>query len=128
VQEKKSIVTTKNDRGNLQVIPIGKEKWDVQFISGQEEPEIQGWYSEEYNKYEPNVATIYSTRIKTGKTFAWLLVPFEMKMRDISAEIISANAEGVRLRIVEGQRGKWEVFVPYSNSESVQFDRSDKTK
>jgi hypothetical protein len=63
------VVSTKNAKGNLRVIPIGNTKWEINMIKGQEDPEIQGWYSVEYNKYEPNIASIYSTEIKADDSF-----------------------------------------------------------
>lgn len=78
--QKKNLVGTKNERGNLAVLPVGKHRGDVKLIKGQELPEIQGWYSEEYNKFGPNVASIYSARIKSDAVFVWVLQPFESDM------------------------------------------------
>jgi len=50
-----------NERGNLKIIPVGKPDWNVDFVEGHEKPEIQGWYSNQYSKYEPKLANIFST-------------------------------------------------------------------
>ena len=63
-----SSVSTENERGNLQVIPVGKQQWKIRLVEGEEEPEIQGWYSREYNEYEPNVTSIYTTEINSGSS------------------------------------------------------------
>ncbi len=117
----KKITYSENDNGNLKIVPVGESKWKINLIKGQEIPEIQGWYSPEYNKYEPNVASIYSTKIKSDQTFVWLLVPFESSAPDIVAKIISKNADGLDIRITETKKGEWEITVPYSNSEQAKM-------
>lgn len=120
-EQKRSIVSTKNERGNLQVLPVGKTKWEVSLVKGQESPEIQGWYSEEYNKYEANMASIYSTQIKSDATFIWLLVPFESKEVELKAKIISKDSEGVSLKVIAPDKTAWEISIPYSNSAKAKM-------
>ncbi len=104
-------VKTQNDHGNLQIIPLGGEPWDVQMVKGQEEPEIQGWYSEEYNKYEPNPTTIYSTRIEETSTFVWVLYPSEKPVAGMKAEIISYDQDEITVRIAEPGQDVREVTL-----------------
>jgi len=85
---KNNIISSTNSKGNLQIIPVGKTNWKIDLIKGQEKPEIQGWYSPEYNKYEPNVAAIYSTEIKSDETFIWLLAPFESSVQKMKIMVI----------------------------------------
>jgi hypothetical protein len=113
---KKRITSTKNESGNLKVMPVGKIKWKIMEIKGQETPEIQGWYSEEYNKFEPNVASIYTTEIRSDQTFVWLLVPFEKESIKLKAKVISQDSAGVNLRIKASNMKEWVVFIPYSDS------------
>ncbi len=112
---------SENDNGNLKIVPIGKSKWKINLIKGQETPEMQGWYSPEYNKFEPNVASIYSTKIKSDQTFVWLLVPFESSAPDIKVKVISKNADGMELSVIEAKKGEWIITVPYSNSEKAKM-------
>lgn len=119
---KKSVVSSKNNRGNLKIIPLGKQPWNINFISGQEDPEIQGWYSEEYNKYEPNVASIFSTDISASQTFAWILVPFETDHPDLKIKRFKIESDGVKIRIKEASVGTWDLFIPYKNSQQVEFN------
>lgn len=121
---KKGVVSTKNEKGNLQVVPIGKTKWEIDRIEGQESPEIQGWYSPEYNKYEPNVASIYSTDIKSDETFVWLLMPFESATPKVKAKIISQDSKGVILSISNPEKGTWDLSIPYNNSNQVKLEFS----
>lgn len=118
---KKRITSTKNESGNLKVMPIGKAKWKITEIKGQETPEIQGWYSEEYNKFEPNAASIYATEIKSNKTFVWLLVPFEKENVKLKAKVISQDASGVNLRIKASNKKEWVIFMPYNDSSKAQL-------
>ena len=105
-------VYTENDRGNLQIVPVGNQKWEIHFIKGQEEPEIQGWYSKEYNKFEPNVASVYTTQIKSDSKLVWLLFPSEKVETGIRAEIISASPKGVKVSVTDQKENKWNVTVP----------------
>lgn len=105
-------VFTQNEKGNLQVIPVGKQKWEINFIEGQEEPEIQGWYSEEYNKYEPNVASIYSTNIESDSKFVWVLFPSEKVETGIQAEIISESKKEIKVKVTNQKNDEWVVTVP----------------
>lgn len=125
---KNEIVRTNNDKGNLKIIPIGKTKWDVKLVKGQETPEIQGWYSEIYNKYEPNVASIYSTEIKADETFIWLLVPFESEAPVINAKIISKDAKGINLSISIPDKGTWDLSIPYDDSNRTKLDFKARSK
>ena len=54
-----------------------KTSLELKFVKGQEKPEIQGWYSPEYNIYGPNTASIYQTKIETTTNLVWLLLPSE---------------------------------------------------
>jgi hypothetical protein len=105
-------VYTENDRGNLQIVPVGSQKWEINFIEGQEKPEIQGWYSKEYNKFEPNVASVYTTQIKSDSKLVWLLFPSEKVETGILAEITSESQEGIKVSVTDQKGKKWNVIVP----------------
>ena len=102
------------------MIPVSKQKFDISFIEGQEEPEIQGWYSQEYNMFEPNIASFYSTEIDENSTIVWLLLPSEKEMPNIGAEIISEDDEGVKIE-VKSKKKVWQLAIPYINSEDANL-------
>jgi hypothetical protein len=120
---KGNVVMGKHTGGQLQILPVGNTDWKIDMIKGQEQPEIQGWYSNEYNQYEPNVASIYSTQIESDKVFVWLLMPSKSEMRKVKAEIIAQSKAGVRLKISDPVKGIWTLNIPYadSNGTSVKF-------
>jgi hypothetical protein len=111
VQVDKNIVSTNNERGNLQIIPVGNQNWKINVMKGQEKPEIQGWYSEEYNKYEPNTATIYSTQIQSNSRFVWVLFPSEKVVKGIKTEIIAESPKEIKLKITDNNE-EWLVDIP----------------
>jgi len=121
-KEKNGVVSSDNDKGNLTIIPVGKSDWKVDFIKGQEKPEIQGWYSEVYNKYEPNVASVYSTNIKSNSTFVWVLFPSEKAAPNIQTEILSHDSDGVKVQVINPEKGKWDMFIPFSNSAIAELE------
>lgn len=105
-------VFTQNEKGNLQIVPVGNQDWKITFVKGQEEPEIQGWYSEEYNKYEPNVASIYSTNIESDSKFVWVLFPSEKAQKGIQAEIISESSKEIKIKVWNERNDHWVIDVP----------------
>ena len=51
--------STDPEKGNLEIIPLGKINWDIDIVKGQEKPRLQGWYSEKYNKVTPSPTAVY---------------------------------------------------------------------
>lgn len=121
-----NIVTGTHSGGNLQILSIGNTDWKIDMIKGQEQPEIQGWYSPEYNQYEPNIASIYSTEIESNKVFVWLLVASKSETRKIKAQIIAQSKAGVRLKISDPIKGVWTLNVPYADSKGASLKFNNK--
>lgn len=119
---RKGITTTMNKRGNLQVIPIGKTKWDIDMVKGQDAPEIQGWYSEEYNKFEPNLTSIYSTDIKDDEAFVWVLVPFETDSPKVKAKVVARDPESLIVNITLKGQGQWDLTIPFADSNKAKLE------
>ena len=117
--EKDGRVVTNNEHGNLQIIPVDAPAWKVSLIKGQEKPNIQGWYSKEYNIFEPNTTTVYSQQLKSDETFVWILWPSEGKAPAIQAKIVSKDANAVKVRVSAPGKGSWDVEVPFMNSKNV---------
>jgi hypothetical protein len=120
--EKSGITSTANDRGNLAIIPVGAADWKITQVKGQETPSIQGWYSKEYNKFEPNPTTIYSRQIKTNDAFVWILWPSEGKASEVQTELLSKDNNSVSIRVSESGKGHWDITVPFMNSQNVQLN------
>lgn len=119
--EKEGTTATKNEKGNLIVIPVGKSNWVIDVIEGQEEPEIQGWYSKEYNKFKPNKAIIYSTKIKKDETFVWLLFPSKNQAPELKVTIVKKDKDGIDLKVAIPKKGSWNLTIPYVNSAKAKF-------
>ncbi len=115
-------IQTNNPMGNLAVIPVSSQKMDVRFVKGQEQPEIQGWYSPEYNVYSPNTAALYSTDIARDQTFVWLLFPSEGKTPPVKARIVSENKEEVAVEVTSEGR-TWKIRLPYADSGKVGLEK-----
>lgn len=105
-------VYTSNEKGNLQIIPAGNQKWEVKMVKGQEDPEIQGWYSPEYNKFEPNPTTIFSTQIVGDDTFVWVLYPSDKEEKLVRAEIVSKTSKEIKVKITSEKKDEWVIDVP----------------
>jgi len=122
--ESKNIVSTDNDKGNLKIIPIGYQKWNIDLVKGQEKPYPQGWYSEEYNKAVPSTVSIYSTEIKRSTSFVCILYPSEGNVSKIQAKILSQDEEGVKVRVADKNEGQWKIVIPFSNSSEASLNYS----
>ncbi|MFA6243949.1 MAG: alginate lyase family protein [Candidatus Hydrogenedentales bacterium] len=70
-----STATVDASAGNVRIVPSANKKWDVQLVTGQETPEIQGWWSREYNHKTASPTAVYSRSVGGSTTFAWLIVP-----------------------------------------------------
>lgn len=124
-KQSNGVVASTNAKGNLKIIPLGKTEWEIDFISGQDDP-VQGWYSEEYNKYEPGTASIYSTKINNDETFVWLLIPSENEAPRGQAKILAKNPDGIELEITNMEKGTWNLTIPYSNSKKANLEFTNK--
>ena len=120
--ENGNVTSAQNGKGYLSIIPVSSQKWNVSILKGQEKPEIQGWYSKEYNTYEPNSTTIYSTKIDTNETLVWVLLPSGQTPSAIRAEILSQNSSGVRVKVSLPGKGIWNITVPFSNSSEASMN------
>jgi hypothetical protein len=111
-------VKTTNAKGNLAVIPVGGPKMDIRFVKGQEQPEIQGWYSPEYNVFMPNTAAIYRASIPRDQTLVWLLMPSEGQTPAVQAKVLSENEREVQMEVTANGKTR-KLVVPFGGSESV---------
>lgn len=121
-QAETGVVATENKRGNLAIIPVGTTDWKVTQVKGAESPNIQGWYSPEYNQFEPNPTSVYSTKLDTDDTFVWILWPSEGKTPAIQAKILSKDATSVKVQVIEPGKGAYTIEVPHLNSKNVHVN------
>ena len=87
VLQQNEVVTLNQDQANLRIVPAGDIPWRVKLVSGQEKPVIQGWYSAEYGIKVPNATAIYETNVAEPVTFAWVLVPSQAQVPQLSASM-----------------------------------------
>jgi len=116
-----SVVSVDANKGNLRIVPVSAFPWQLKIVKGQTSPEIQGWWSREYNQKEPNPTAIYSARIDKPATFAWVLVPALGKVPAVKAEIVETDSKGVRVRFCLDGGQPVEVFVPLQGNEPIIY-------
>lgn len=122
VVKENTTVKTENQLGNLAVIPVSTQRFDITFIKGQEKPTIQGWYSPEYNLYEPSTMSKYSVNINGNDTFVWLLLPSEKETPIVKAGILTQNEAGIQLEVK--MKGKtWQLTIPYADSRAANLKK-----
>lgn len=103
-------VTTNPDAGNLRVVPLGAVDWRVTVVSGQNTPEIQGWYSAHYNQRVPAPTAVYTARMTQSTTFAWLLLPAR-GVPESPPATLTADGDAARVRVTIAGRTS-EATVP----------------
>jgi hypothetical protein len=113
VEKEGKAVKTNNEKGNLLILPASGQNLKVELIKGQVEPAMQGWYSSEYNIYEPNITTQYTSDINGNSTLVWLLVPAEGATPKATVKILSENESEVEVEVrTKGQ--SWDIKIPYT--------------
>ncbi|MFP4176247.1 MAG: heparinase II/III family protein [Candidatus Brocadiia bacterium] len=64
----------------LEMLPFGATDWDLNVVSAQEEPNLQGWYSPTYGDVHPADTAVCEKEVQAGTTtFGWLLFPHQGK-------------------------------------------------
>jgi hypothetical protein len=122
VEKDGSVVKSVNKKGNLAVVPLSDQEFEIEFVKGQEKPDIQGWYSSEYNIFEPNMTSFYRTEINENATFVWLLLPSEKKMPKVNASILSEDDDGMAVE-VKSKKKSWQLIVPFTDSVAAELIR-----
>lgn len=67
--------TTDETGANFTIQPVGPVDWDVKIVEGQEQPYVQGWYTENSPKWVPNPCSEWRGRIADDAIFAWVMTP-----------------------------------------------------
>ena len=99
-------------------MPVGEKSYSIELVEGQNQPELQGWYSPEYNLYESNVASIYRTQLQESGTLAWLLFPSHENSSTINATIVSQDDQKIVLD-VQSDQDSMQITIPYADSQEV---------
>jgi hypothetical protein len=115
--EHNQLLTTDKNKGNLRILPFGPIDWETSIICGQEDPEVQGWYSPEYNKPQPAPVGVMKARIKGSTTFGWLFLPARgpVPVAEVEAEFADADKAIPITVTIEGQTVR--LIIPLSSSE-----------
>ncbi|WP_114750312.1 alginate lyase family protein [Pleomorphovibrio marinus] len=120
VKEEENQITGSHQGGNLVLIPLGDVDFELQWIEGQEDPEIQGWYSPEYNVYMPNVANSYQTTLNQSGNLVWLLLPYQGERPRIQTQLLETNEKQVRVS-VNVDEAAWELTLPFSDGRNASL-------
>ncbi len=109
-----SVSTVDPNVGNLTIVPLGHAEWNVNVVSGQTNPVIQGWHRSDrgsrINHYGGNPIPVAVYEAPSGpKTFAWLLYPWSGKKPDIWIESCDLD-HGFKLKMTVDGRLETVVF------------------
>lgn len=118
VKEQQQQTIAQHRTGYLTVMPVGEKSYSIELVEGQNQPELQGWYSPEYNLYESNVASIYRTQLQESGTLAWLLFPSHENSSTINATIVSQDDQKIVLD-VQSDQDSMQITIPYADSQEV---------
>ncbi len=116
--EGNAVTSTDADKGNVRITPVSGLDWKVDLVKGQGEPDIQGWWSREYNHKTPSSCAVYSASIEDSAVFAWVITPGVGPVAPLAeASLLSTSEEGVCLRIQRAGEAAETVFVPFQSTE-----------
>lgn len=122
IERQSDRITGIHEKGRLTLIPVSKQNFEISEIKGQEKPKIQGWYSPEYNLYEPNTLTQFSTNINKDQSFLWLVIPESQNSNSIETTLLNETSSHYSLELsVNGQ--KWKVTLPFEDSFKVELKK-----
>jgi hypothetical protein len=111
--------TIDEGNGNLRVVPAGGASWQLEIYEGRTEPTIQGWYSAEYNLKEPCPTAVYTARVDTQATFAWVMIPGRGPPPKGAVRALAAPAGAGRVRICLPGKTPIEVAVRLAGKAEV---------
>lgn len=113
------ITKSDNSFGNLAVIPVSNQLFEVELVKGQDTP-VQGWYSVEYNKVEENTTSVYTNSINEDATMVWLLVPAENIIPNLTAKVVSNKNDKVKVEVLSSNK-TWEIDIPFLDSSKAKL-------
>ena len=102
------VVTSNLSPGNLRIVPLGELKWQVRLARGEEQPELQGWHSEQYHDAIPSTTAVFTTEASSDAAFAWILLPSKGAPPALDADL---ERDGERLHI-RVRTESWDLVVP----------------
>ncbi len=73
---KKSVLHIKRDNVSLYLKPLTSSQeidWEISKVIGQENPNVQGWFSPIYGEKVPAPTVIYECRVPSSVSFGWLI-------------------------------------------------------
>ncbi len=117
------VKTTDAQKGNIRIVPVADHTWSARAVIGEGDPEsgwdIQnpdnGWYSRTAGAIEPSYTAIYSAQNVGSSTFAWILVPADGDVPEVTASVISNNGNEIMIRVEAGGQNAQYVTVPITS-------------
>lgn len=113
---KAATITASREKDYLHIIPLGKNQPRIDLVRGQETPEIQGWYSEEYNSAEPSITSICSNNVAGTETLVWVIYPSQSAAIDLTTGMKKLSSGEIVLKINQPEK-KWRITIPANTSQ-----------
>lgn len=111
-----TFVSTDPEAGNLRITPLAGFDWNAALVQGQEEPHLQGWYSRQYNLWEPCPTTVFTAAVAGTTAFAWLLHTARGDVSRSDGEIVENTDEALRIRIARPGAATVIVRIPWADA------------
>jgi len=103
------------DGAVLKILPVSDNTLLTRIIKGQLVPFPQGWYSEEYNRFEASAVAVFAKEIKENTNIIWIIFPSGKKDDRISARITDEGINGVKLGVTvsSDKTENYKLFIPF---------------
>jgi hypothetical protein len=100
----------RHQAGEMTVHPVGEWAGSVRTVRGKEPPDIQGWYSREYNEKAPATCAIYSSQ---QLEMIWVIIPSKDGRSKVD---VTAKSEGSVVKVSGTIAGRViEAVVPVTD-------------
>ena len=108
VQLQDMVTVGRHESGTLTVQPVGGWNGNAQTVKGEEPPDIQGWYSRQYNHKTPATCAIYQT--DKASEIVWVIVPSRSGVADVDVRATFDNGSATVSGTIAGE--SIEAVVP----------------
>lgn len=108
-----SIITDDPEGANLSITPVGPVSWQTELVRGQEEPYLQGWYSESSPEWTPNTCAELRAEVEDDAVFAWVILPRAEGPASSAAHArCTVDGDAATVRFDHPDRGPIALTVP----------------
>jgi len=102
VTEEGGALSAHTTEGSLRICPVGIQIDNINLVSGQTDPYIQGWWSMQYNHKDAATAAEINATLEQSTAFAWLMIPYTDTPPQCDATLLHQDGKGLAVEVPSG--------------------------